>query len=103
MLWKICWVSGQVSSLFSSQNTTLQVHTIPVREIAETQKQSAATGTVWYLEPWARLAHSPGDRPSMFSAPSGTTRVAMSTNAQNFSYRLKVNEFADLTTCEFVS
>ena len=27
----------------------------------------------------------------------------MSTNAQNFSYRLKVNEYADSTTCEFVS
>ena len=27
----------------------------------------------------------------------------MSTNALNFSYSLKVNEFADLTTCEFVS
>ena len=28
---------------------------------------------------------------------------ALTTNAQNLSYRLKVSEFVDLPTCEFVS
>ena len=29
--------------------------------------------------------------------------LALATNAQNFSYRLKMSESADLTTCELVS
>ena len=47
--WRSRWVCGQASSLASSQKITLQVHMFPCEKIAETQKQSAATGIIYGL------------------------------------------------------
>merc|ERR1712136_645191 len=43
------------------------------------------------------------DESARFQIFKGHADFIHTTNAQNLSYRLKVNEFADLTTSEFVS